>query len=144
MADQSAQTDAQAAPKVVRAHVTRVGDGYVNTTGIALIGGRSFMSDDGAGAPLVTVISKALADKLFPEGDTIGQRLTFESGAGMGRSACLTGRHHSDAGEAQFWTFPWSMSDRRKPRPIAPLGSFKGTRASACRLKAAFRHEGDA
>ena len=78
----SKQTDAQTAPKVVHAHVTRVDDRYLNTMGIALAGGRTFTSDDGPGAPLVTVISKALADNLFPGGDAIGQRLTFESGEG--------------------------------------------------------------
>jgi predicted permease len=88
----SKQTDAQTAPKVVHAHVTRVGEAYLDTMGSALIGGRSFTfpgnhfvgfrGDDAAGAPLVTVVSKALADNLFPGGDAIGQRLTFESGDG--------------------------------------------------------------
>ena len=37
-------------PKVVSAHVTRVGDGYLDTMGIALMRGRGFTIDDGAGA----------------------------------------------------------------------------------------------
>jgi putative ABC transport system permease protein len=71
------QTEADAAPKVAFAHVTRVGDGYLDTMGIALVRGRGFAIDDGAGAELVTVISKTLADKLFQDAEAIGQRLTF-------------------------------------------------------------------
>ena len=63
--------------KSASAHVTRVGDGYLDTMGIALAGGRGLTLDDAAGAPLVTVISKALCDKLFPESDPIGRQLTF-------------------------------------------------------------------
>lgn len=73
----SPQTDANVAPKVAFAHVTRVGDEYLDTMGIALVRGRGFTIDDGAGAPMVTLVSKALADKLFPEADPIGLRLTF-------------------------------------------------------------------
>ena len=76
----STQADAAAAPKVVLAHVTRVGDRYLETMGIAIVRGRDFAIDDGAGAPLVTVISKALADSLFPDGEAIGQRLAFAAG----------------------------------------------------------------
>jgi predicted permease len=68
---------ATVAPKVAAVHVTRVGDGYLDTMRIGLVGGRGFTIDDGAGATLVTVISKALADKFFPEADAIGQRLTL-------------------------------------------------------------------
>jgi putative ABC transport system permease protein len=73
----STQAEANVAPKVAFAHVTRVGDGYLDTMGIALVRGRGFAIDDGAGAELVTVISKTLADKLFPDAEAIGQRLTF-------------------------------------------------------------------
>jgi len=75
----STQADAEAAPKILFAHVTRVGERYLDTLGIALLRGRSFTADDGAGATMVTVISKTLADKLFPDAEAIGQRLTFES-----------------------------------------------------------------
>ena len=76
----SLPTDADVAPKVASAHVTRVGDEYLGTMGIPLLRGRGFSSDDGAGAEMVTVISKALADQLLPDADaaeTLGQRLTF-------------------------------------------------------------------
>jgi putative ABC transport system permease protein len=73
------QTEANVAPKFVSAHVTRVGDGYLNTMGISLLRGRDFSADDRAGAELVTLISKALAEALFPgaEAAAIGKKLTF-------------------------------------------------------------------
>jgi predicted permease len=74
------QADANVAPKFVSVWVTGVGDGYLNTMGIPLLRGRGFSVDDGAGAELVTVISKPLADRLFPNADAaeaIGKRLAF-------------------------------------------------------------------
>ena len=65
----SLQADANVAPKFVSVHVTRVGDGYLNTMGIPLLRGRGFTADDGAGAEMVTIISKTLADQLFPNAD---------------------------------------------------------------------------
>ena len=76
----SLQAEANVAPTFVSVHVTRVGDGYLNTMGIPLLRGRGFTVDDGAGAEMVTVISKPLADRLFPNADAaeaIGKRLTF-------------------------------------------------------------------
>ena len=69
-----------AAPVSIRAHVTRVDNDYLNTMGIPLLGGRGFAADDRAGAELVTIISKTLAEKLFPNaeaGQAIGTRLSF-------------------------------------------------------------------
>lgn len=79
MARVSAETAMPTAPKVVSATVTRVGDGYLDTMGIAILRGRGFTIDDAAGTPMVTVISKALAAALFPDREAIGQRLTFEA-----------------------------------------------------------------
>ena len=74
------QTEANVAPKFVRVHVTRVGDDYLNTMGIPLLRGRDFSGDDGAGAEMVTIISKPLAERLFPDAEAaeaIGKRLMF-------------------------------------------------------------------
>jgi putative ABC transport system permease protein len=73
-------TSPDVAPDVVSAHVTRVGDGYLETIGIPLLRGRAFTQDDGPGAEPVVVISKTLADRLFADagtGDLIGRKLTF-------------------------------------------------------------------
>ena len=74
------QVDANVAPRWIVAHVTRAGDGYLKTLGIPLLRGRGFTADDAAGAEMVTIISKTLADKLFPETESaepIGKRLTL-------------------------------------------------------------------
>jgi predicted permease len=68
------------APRLIPVQVTRVGDGYLDTLGIPLVRGRGFTVDDRAGGERVTIISKALADKLFPDGDAaavVGQQLTM-------------------------------------------------------------------
>ena len=74
------ETDASIAPTFVSTQVTRVGDGYFETMGISLLRGRGFTSADRTGAEMVTVISKPLADQLFPDvepSEAIGKRLTF-------------------------------------------------------------------
>jgi putative ABC transport system permease protein len=76
----SLQPGANQAPAAIRVHVTRVGDGYLNTMGIPLLSGRGFSNDDRVGSELVTMITKPLADRLFPNagvGEAIGKRLTF-------------------------------------------------------------------
>jgi hypothetical protein len=52
----------------------------MNTMGIPVLRGRDFAADDQAGTELVTIISKTLAEKLFPDaeaGQAIGKRLIF-------------------------------------------------------------------
>ena len=76
----SRPAEANVAPRLLSVHVTRVDDGYLKTMGIPLLRGRGFAAGDGAGAEPVTVISKALADQLFPKADpaeAIGQRLAL-------------------------------------------------------------------
>ncbi len=53
---------------------------YLSTMGIPLLRGRGFAADDRAGTELVTIISKTLAERLFPNGEAgqaIGKRLIF-------------------------------------------------------------------
>jgi len=85
----SLQADANVAPEFVPVHVTRVGDAYLGTMGIPLLRGRSFTADDRAGAELVTIISKPLADQLFPNAEAsaaIGKRLTFGAPGDKGKT----------------------------------------------------------
>jgi predicted permease len=93
MARVSLKTGADVAPRIVAAHVTRVGDGYLQTMGIQLLRGRTFSIDDAAGGEMVTVISKALADELFPDdaaAEPIGQQLTFGVSGGDRTPQTLT------------------------------------------------------
>ena len=76
----SSQTEANIAPAHANVQVTRVGDGYLNTMGIPLLSGRGFSNDDTAGAENVTIITKPLADQIFPNagaGEAIGKRVVF-------------------------------------------------------------------
>ena len=73
----STQPEAGSAPRTDNVHVTHVGDGYLDTMGIALVRGRGFTPGDAAGAEMVTIVSRALAEKLFPHADALGQRVTF-------------------------------------------------------------------
>ena len=73
----STQAEPGAAPRTDNVHVTRAGDGYLDTMGIALLRGRGFTPGDAAGTEMVTIVSRALAEALFPDGDALGQRLTF-------------------------------------------------------------------
>jgi putative ABC transport system permease protein len=74
------EQEANGAPQVVRAHVTRVDPDYLNTMGIPLLRGRGFSAEDRAGAEPVAIISAALAERLLPDADareSIGRRLLF-------------------------------------------------------------------
>jgi len=58
----------------------------LSTLGIRLVAGRNFNSDEVSAqgqfdniSPAVTIVSKALADKLFPAGDALGKQVYFTS-----------------------------------------------------------------
>jgi predicted permease len=74
------QPEVNEAPTFVHVQVTRVDNDYLNAMGIPLLRGRGFAADDRAGTEPVTIISKTLAEKLFPDaeaGQAIGKRLIF-------------------------------------------------------------------
>ena len=56
-----------------------VGADYFTTMGLPLLRGRAFTraETDATGAPAVAIIDEALAKKLWPAGDALGQRLQF-------------------------------------------------------------------
>jgi predicted permease len=111
----SLQADANVAPTLVSAAVTRVGDGYLNTMGIPLLRGRGFTVDDGAGAEMVTVISKALAGRLVPNADAaeaIGKRLTFGADERTRRTLTIVG---------VTGDFPTSQMSTEREQLLVPL-----------------------
>jgi predicted permease len=114
----SLQADANAAPKFVSAHVTRVGDAYLRTMGIPLLRGRGFTADDRAGAEMVTVISTPLADELFPNADAaeaIGKRLTL----GVPTDPAKTQQTLTIVGITG--DFPTSQMSTERPQLLLPL-----------------------
>lgn len=113
----SLQAEPNGAPTPVRVQVTRVGDGYLNTMGIPLLTGRDFSGDDSAGAEEVTIITKPLADRLFPNagaGEAIGKRLTF--GAANGDTPPRTLTIIGVTGD-----FPTSQMSTDRPQLLMPL-----------------------
>jgi putative ABC transport system permease protein len=115
----SLQVDANVAPRPISAHVTRVGNEYLATMGIPLVRGRGFTADDGAGAELVTVISKALADRLAADADVIGKRLTFGTNAATQQTLTIVG---VTAG------FPTSQMSTTREQLLLPLAQHPGLR----------------
>lgn len=112
----STQADDGIAPKTAAAHVTRVGDGYFETTGISLLRGRAFGAEDSAGAEPVTIVSKPLAEQLFPGEDPLGKRLTFAVGEKTERTLTIVGVS-SD--------FPTSQMSTSRAQLLLPLAQYR-------------------
>jgi putative ABC transport system permease protein len=60
----------------VTAHVTHVGENFLETIGAPLHRGRTITAEDRMAAAAVAVISQPLADALFPGREPIGERVT--------------------------------------------------------------------
>jgi putative ABC transport system permease protein len=56
-------------------HFRRTSERYLETMGIPLLRGRSFVPSDDARGPPVAIVSQAVADRLWPGEDPIGKRL---------------------------------------------------------------------
>lgn len=101
-----------AAPKAAAVHVTRVGDGFLETLGIPLIRGRQFTAEDGPGSGDVTMVSKPLAERLFPGEDPLGKQVTFDAGSTNERILTIVGVT-SD--------FPTSQMSTERSQVLIPL-----------------------
>jgi putative ABC transport system permease protein len=64
-------------------YLRTVSTGYFGVMGVPLIKGRLFTPDDKAGAPNVLIVNQTLAQRLFPNEDALGQRVTFRFTADM-------------------------------------------------------------
>jgi putative ABC transport system permease protein len=64
--------------------------GYFRTLGIPLLQGRTFDEGDRAGAPLVTVVSAAMADQYWPGEDALGKRIALPWNRSSGSPAWRT------------------------------------------------------
>ena len=94
--------------------MTRVGDGYLDTMGIPLLRGRGFTVDDGAGAEMVTVISKPLADRLFPNAPAAGDWQAVDV---RGRREDAADPHHRGV----TGDFPTSQMSTEREQLLLPL-----------------------
>lgn len=64
----------------LRANFRSVSPGYFSTLGIPLLQGRGFRASDREGAGRVVIISKSVADRLFPGQEAIGRNLRWTDG----------------------------------------------------------------
>lgn len=126
----------------VSAHLTRVAEGYLDTLGARLLMGRSISVEDRAAAAHVTVISEPLASRLFPDGDAIGERLTFALDEGREEEFTVVGI------TADFAT---SQLTTERPQVLLPLPEkpasavyliARGEAADETRLISAFENVG--
>jgi predicted permease len=99
-----------------------VGADYFSTLGIPLLRGRAFTAaeTEAAGAPQVAIIDEALARKLWPDGDALGQRIQWAE-ADAKRAAANDG---GGIGEQQDIT---ARADE-KSRTVEIVGIVKATR----------------
>lgn len=73
----SAMSDASGPGAGVPTAVAMVSPGFFRTLGISLVRGRDFGWSDDEHHPHVAVMSTALAERLFPSGAVLGQRIRF-------------------------------------------------------------------
>jgi putative ABC transport system permease protein len=61
-----------------------VSPGYFRTMGIRMIRGREFTAQDAASSPGVVIVSRRVADKLWPNATAVGQRISMSDNPGPG------------------------------------------------------------
>lgn len=61
----------------VQANMEMVSPGFFRTLGIKLLAGRDFEWTDDAKHPHLAIVSRSLADRLFPDGGAIGRHIRF-------------------------------------------------------------------
>jgi predicted permease len=70
-------------------HIRRVSPGYLSAMRIPLLRGRAFTSADDSAAVPVAIVSRALADRLWPNEDAVGNHL-HRGGAGNAKPTLVT------------------------------------------------------
>jgi ABC-type antimicrobial peptide transport system permease subunit len=83
--------------------------------GIPIIRGRQFGPDDRTGAEDVTIVSKPLAERLFPDADPLGQRITYGVGEKTERTLTIVGVTAD---------FPTSQMSTDRAQLLLPLAQY--------------------
>ena len=68
-----------------------IAPGFLKSFGIPLLAGRDFDERDGADKPLVVLVSKSTAQRLFPDEDPLGKRIFFGTDNNTGLPAEVVG-----------------------------------------------------
>jgi putative ABC transport system permease protein len=69
----------------LRVNINLVAPGYFRTLGIALLQGRDFSDRDRAGSPGVVIVSRKLAEKMWPGGNPVGRQISYPAWQGPPR-----------------------------------------------------------
>jgi putative ABC transport system permease protein len=101
-----------AAAQFVTAHVTRVGENFLEAVGAPMLRGRAITSDDRINAAPVAVISQPLEALLFPEQEAIGAPVTVTRDDGREEQFTVVGI------SADFAT---SQLTTERPQILLPL-----------------------
>lgn len=72
----------QGAPQPTGVMFDSVEPDYFATMAVPILAGRGFDENDRSGAPGVAIVNQALADRFWPKGDAIGQKVRFGQGRG--------------------------------------------------------------
>jgi len=81
---------------------------YLQTLGTRVVAGRDFTAHDDEAAPRVVIINRTLAQRLWPNGDAVGKRLSLQ-----GDAMQVVGV----VGEMRYW----AMTDTDRPLIFYPL-----------------------
>jgi predicted permease len=107
-------------------HIRRVSPSYIAAMGIPLVRGRAFASYDDTSAVAVAIVSRALAERLWPNEDAIGKRLVRPAVAGAKQlpvtvvgvvGNTMDGGYGAPAGEAVY--VPYSQLSNARISIIA-------------------------
>ena len=118
-----------------------ISPGYLRTYSIPLLSGRDFDERDAIDRPLVVLISKSTANKLFPNEDPIGKQMLFGTDNNTGLRAEVIGvvgdtrsRQLHEANEIEFYrpwpqrAFPFFAVTAKSPlKPEAVANLVRGT-----------------
>jgi len=126
------QVGADVAPRPASAHVTRVGDGYLETMGIPLVSGRGFTTNDRDGTERVAIVSQPLANRLAPGEDVIGRRLTYGSDEATQQEMTIVGVTAD---------FPTSQMSTWREQVLIPLAQHPGVRRDSARVESDISNE---
>ncbi len=73
------------------ANLRLVSSNYFQHMGVSVLEGRSFTDSDGRGAPAVVILSRFVAQKHWPEGGAVGQRIRLGASAAQGEWLTVVG-----------------------------------------------------
>jgi predicted permease len=115
-------------------YYNQVSDGFFETLGIAIVEGRGFSPQDGAGAPPVIVVSELMARRYWPGRSAVGGRVRVAGDWATVIGVARDGKYRSMSEEPRpFMYLPLSQFYRGDVRVIARTAGSPGAIAAPMR-----------